>query len=479
MTPSAPFCDFDEAFFAAPAVLWRRGLEQRLYSAPELFDAVWTRILERNPSLNALAAYDEDAARAQARASEARYAARTARPLEGLPITVKDSFETAGLLTTCGAESLADHVPTQDAEAVARLRAAGANIFAKTNVPALTGDFQTFNPLYGVSCNPWNLDLTPGGSSGGAAAAVCAGFSAFDLSSDLGGSIRWPAQACGIFGLKSSWGAVPLAGHIPPLPGVRLKNPPDLAVAGPLARSVGDLDLAFKILSGSSARRPPDQRLRVALWLDKNFAPVDADVEAGVELAADFLRSAGARVESAKPDVAFEEIFEIYALLSFAIGYAGAAAETKKHFAAQARNFSDGDLSYPALRARAAKFDASLFSALMTRRAAVDRAFEAFFARFDAVLCPPAPCLAFPHDHGPDLFARKIETSLGALPYYDLLKWASPASLGLLPSVVAPVALTPRGLPTGAQIFSARGADGTVLALAAALEQASGGFRAP
>lgn len=479
MREPSPLCAFDEAFFAASALSWRRGLETRLFSAVELFDAVWARMLDRNPTLNALAAYDEEQGRANARRADGLYATQQARALEGLPVTVKDSFETAGLRTSCGAEILADHVPAQDAEAVARLRAAGANIFAKTNVPTLTGDFQTFNPLYGVSCNPWNADLTPGGSSGGAAAAVASGLSAFDLSSDLGGSIRWPAQACGLFGLKPSWGVVPLAGHIPPMPGVRLKKPPDLAVAGPLARSAGDLALAFEILSGAAAPLPRIEALRVALWLDPRFAPVDADVEAGVAMAADVLRDAGASVETAQPDVAFEEIFEIYALLSFAIGYAGAAAETKQYFAAQAKNFSDGDLSYPALRARAAKFDAALFSALMTRRAAVDRAFAAFFARYDAILCPLAPCLAFPHDFSPDFFARRIETSQGALPYYDLLKWASPASLGLLPAVAAPVAVTPRGLPTGAQIFCARGADGTALALAAALEQASGGFRAP
>jgi amidase len=474
---------FDEAFFAAPASLWRAGLARGDYGARELLTAVWERILDRNPALNALAAYDFDAAWRLAEQAEQRFARGEARPLEGVPITIKDSFETAGLLTTCGVESLADHIPTQDAPAVARLRAAGAIILAKSNVPRLTGDFQTHNSLFGVSCNPWDLARTPGGSSGGAAAAVAAGLSAFDLASDLGGSIRWPAHACGLFGLKPSWGRIPLAGHIPPLPTIRLKNPPDLAVAGPLARSASDLDLVFALTADPASALPPRKnrpdQLRLALWLDQDFAPVDGDVAAAVVAAAEALRQAGAEVEEARPSFAFAEVFEIYAILNFAIGLASSPAETRAQLADSAKNFDADDLSYPALRARAARLDAATFSRLMERRAAIKAGFASFFERFDAILCPPAPCLAIPHDLSPDPSERRLQTSAGNLHYFDFLKWASPASLALLPAVAAPVALTPSGLPAGVQIIGAIHDDRMAIAIAGMIESLTGGFRAP
>ncbi len=474
---------FDEAFFAASACQWRRGLDKGDFSARELLGAVWERILKRNPRINALAAYDYDSALRQAGEAERFFARGDARPLEGLPITVKDSFETAGLLTTCGAEALAEYVPRQDAEAVARLRAAGAIVLAKSNVPRLTADFQTFNSLFGVTCNPWDETLTPGGSSGGAAAAVASGFCAFDLASDLGGSIRWPAQACGLFGLKPSWGQISLAGHIPPLPPLRLKNPPDLGVAGPLARSAADLDLVLSLAqdrsrAGPAPRGKSPAELKLALWLDRDFAPVDPEVEAGVRLAAQIFGDAGALVVEASPAFAFAEAFEIYVTLNFAIGFAGAPRE-KARFAAQAESFEPDDLSYPALRARAAKLDATTFSRLSERRKAVGAAFAGFFERFDAILCPPAPCLAFPHDFSPDPFSRRLPVGAGSLPYHDLLKWAGLASLALLPAAVAPVGPMSGKAPTGVQIVCARGEDRMAVALAGMIEAATGGFRAP
>lgn len=476
---------FGEAFFAAPALRWRAGLARGDFSVRELVTSVWERILDRNPAINAIAAYDLDAALRQAEGAERRYARGEPRPLEGLPITIKDSFETDGLLTTCGAESLAEHVPKQDAVAAARLRAAGAIILAKTNVPPLTGDFQTHNSLFGLSCNPWDLARTPGGSSGGAAAAVAAGFCGFDLASDLGGSIRWPAHACGLFGLKPSWGRVPLSGHIPPLPSVRLKNPPDLAVAGPLARSAADLDLVLSLTADSSLgslhapRKIRPDALRLALWLDADFAPVDGDVAAGVLTAAEALCQAGARIETISPPFAFAEAFEIYATLNFAIGFAGTSKDYRARIADRAKEFDADDLSYPAIQARAAKLDAATFSRLMERRKAIKAAFAGFFEDYDGILCPPAPCLAFPHDLSPDPSQRRLHTSAGDLPYYDLLKWASPASLALLPAAVAPVAITPSGLPAGVQIICAYNEDRTAVAIAGMIETLIGGFRAP
>jgi amidase len=479
---------FDEDFFAASALSWRQGLRDHRFSARELLQAVWERILLRNPILNALADYDFDAALQAAALSDARLARGEPRPLEGLPLTIKDSFETAGLLTTCGAPELAEYRPEADATAVARLRAAGAIVLAKSNVPRMAGDFQTYNPVFGVTGHPRDPGRSPGGSSGGAAAAVAAGFCAFDLASDLGGSIRWPAHACGLFGLKTSWGQIPLFGHIPPLPTMRLKNPPDMAVAGPLARSAGDLDLALSVAAGPfNAQGPAFLRkpriktpgdLRLALWLDPDFAPVDASVAAGVERASQAFRDAGARVEATQPGLDFAEVFEIYAFLNFAIGFAGVSREVREEFTAKAKTFDADDRSYPALQARAARLDAAQFSRLMERRAAINGAFAGFFEDFDAILCPPAPCVAIEHDFSPDLFARRLEIEGGSLPYYDLLKWASPASLAHLPAVVAPVGTGWRNMPCGVQIICAFDEDRTAIAIAALLENILGGFRA-
>jgi len=487
LSEAGPPNGFDEDFFAASASVWRHGLTQRQFSARELLEAVWDRILLRNPVLNALAAYDYESALDAACESDARLMRGEARPLEGLPLTIKDSFETVGLTTSCGAMELVDHCPGDDAVAVARLRAAGAIILAKSNVPRLTGDFQTYSALYGVTGHPGDAARSPGGSSGGAAAAVAAGFCAFDLASDQGGSIRWPAHACGLFGLKPSWGQIPLLGHIPPLPAMRLKNPPDMAVAGPIARSAGDLDLALSVAAGPiNARGPAFLRkprkknpgdLRLALWLEPKSAPVDASVEAAVRRAAQAFRDAGARVQETRPAVDFAEAFEIYAFLSFAMSFAGMPKETRDEFAAKVKNFDAADKSYQALQARAAKLDAATFSRLVERRAAINGAFAAFFEDYDAILCPPAPCVAIEHDVSPDLFARRLEIDGGFLPYYDLLKWASLASLAHLPAAVAPAGLGRHGLPCGVQIICAFDEDRTAVAIAAMLENLLGGFR--
>lgn len=479
---------FDEGFFAASALIWRQGLRDRQFSARELLQAVWERILLRNPIVNALADYDFDAALEAAALSDDRLGRGEGRPLEGLPLTIKDSFETAGLLTTCGAPELEAYRPEADATAVARLRAAGAIILAKSNVPRMAGDFQTYNPVYGVTSHPLDATRSPGGSSGGAAAAVAAGFCAFDLGSDLGSSIRWPAHACGVFGLKPSWGRIPLVGHIPPLPTLRLKTPPDLAVAGPIARSAGDLDLALSVAAGPfngqgpAVLRKPRQKaprdLRLALWLDPDFAPVDASIAAAVVRAAQAFHGAGARVEETLPGFDFVEVFEIYAFLNFAIGFSGVSREVRAEFSEKARTFDPADRSYPALQARAARLDAGAYSRLMERRAVITRAFAVFFEDFDAILCPPAPCVAIEHDFSPDLFARRLAIEGGFLPYYDLLKWASPASLAHLPAVVAPAGLGWRGMPCGVQIVCAFDEDRTAIAIASLLETMLGGFRA-
>ncbi len=477
-------------FYFASALEWRAALRAREISASDLLEGIWSRILAFNPAINAVVAHDIEAARAAAKVSDARLANGQARPLEGLPITIKDSLETAGLATVCGAPALADYVPQEDAVAVSRLRAAGAVIVGKTNVPIFTGDFQSYNQVYGTTCNPWNLDLTPGGSSGGAAAAVASGLCAFELGSDVGGSIRWPAHACGVFGLRTSWALAPYYGHVPPLPTMRSKNPGELGVVGPLARSAGDLDLVLSVIAGPinaqgpAFLKPPRNKtpreLRVALWLDEPFAPVDEAVRRAVAAAAAALRAAGAQVdEKARPAFAFAEAFEIYAYLNFAMTAAGAPQKVRDRLAAEAAQFAEDDQSHRAIQARAAKLDASTMATLAARRAVVKAAFADFFTQYDAILCPPAPSPAFPHDHSRDFHARVIATSVGPLPYFDILKWASLAPVANLPAAVAPIGLSDEGLPCGVQIICAFEEDRSAVAIAAMFEDIFGGFRPP
>ncbi len=239
--------------------------------------------------------------------------------LHGLPITIKDSFETEGIRTTCGAPELAEHVPARDAVAVARLRGAGAIVFGKTNTPYMTSDWQSYNELFPTTRNPWNLERTPGGSSGGAAAAVAAGFTALELGSDIGGSIRVPSHWSGVFGHKPSYGIIPQRGHIPFPPGSFAE--PDLNVHGPIARCVEDLELALGVLAGASdpeskgwrlelpkPRRATLSEYRIAAWLDDADYPVDAEVKRVHAEAIEKLRRAGARIdERARPPFGLRE----------------------------------------------------------------------------------------------------------------------------------------------------------------------------
>jgi amidase len=472
-----------------PAHILIGALARRDISAVELLDMTLARIDAVNGAVNAVVARDGEAARMAARASDRRRQAGQAGRLEGLPITIKDAFSVKGMVSTAGAPLYRDRVPDRDAAAVARLRAAGAIILGKTNVPMFSGDFQTSNAVYGTTNNPWDVSRSPGGSSGGAAAAVATGMSGVELGSDLGGSIRWPAHCCGLFGLKPTWGLVSTRGHVPPPPGIDIES--DLAVAGPLARSANDLDLTLAVLAGPpdpagvSPRLDPPRRsdprgLRVAVWLNEPFAPVDAAVAAGVERAAALLAEAGARVEtSARPAFRFEEAFEVYALLNHAIVAAGLPAKVRDRLAAEAGAFAPDDLTHRALQARGAKLDAATWGALQDRRRRLKRAWDGFFTDCDVVLMPPAPVTAIAHDHAADFHARTLVVDGSARPYFDFLLWSSLASVAHLPAAVAPVQIGADGLPAGVQIVAAEGADRTAIAVAGMLESLAGGFRPP
>ncbi len=455
-----------------------------------LLEACLDRIAALNPALNAVVAIDADAAFAAARAADLdRRAGRSAGPLAGLPLTIKDALDVAGLPTAAGDPARARALAAADAVAVARLRAAGAIPFGKTNVPLNAADFQTFNALHGTTRNPYALDRTPGGSSGGAAAAVAAGFVAAELGTDLAGSLRIPAHACGVASLKPSYGVIPVAGTFAGIPGQQ--RAADLQVVGPIARSVADLALLFDVLAGPGPdeavgwrldlpRPPAGFRPRVALWLEEPFCSPEPAVAGAIAAACEALGDRVASVTPVRPPLPAEEFFRMHCTLMYGELSLAAPAETFDYFVrrtARATGADDfGDIT--ALLARGLTVRHRDWLAAAERRAVLRAAMAAFFTGYDAIVCPVAPTPAAPLDE------RRLDRRtqrLGGQDVPALLHtfWSAVASSLYLPAVTVPVGLGPDGLPVGAQVIAPCLHDHHALAVAALLEAAGGGFRPP
>jgi amidase len=441
--------------------------------------------------VNAVVTLDVERARAAADAADRSLAKGEALgPLHGLPMTVKDAFETAGLRTTCGVPELSQHVPSADAVAVARLRAAGAVIFGKTNTPTWTADMQTSNPIFGTTNNPWDTTRTPGGSSGGSAAAIAAGLSALELGSDIGGSIRVPSHCCGVFGHKPSHGLVPQRGHIPGPPGT-LKEA-DLNCVGPIARSSEDLALALDVLAGPlpelghavTLRLPPARAdklpdFRVAAWLDDPAGTIDAEMRGLLENAAEALGRAGARIDrKARPAVDFGEAVDTYlALLMPYMSLTFSEALARQMIAAGEKVPADA----PGLLAVSARAYASRHRDWLVaheRRERIRARWAEFFRDFDVLLCPVMLTPAFVQDPS-EFTSRRIVVNGETRSYVEHLRWPGLISMALLPSTVIPVGRTAGGLPVGVQIVGPYLEDRTPLAFAQAAERELGGFTPP
>jgi amidase len=477
-----------------PAAELCRLLARGEVSSVELLDHYLQRVDDLNGPLNAVVALDADRARARAAAADAaRTRGESWGPLHGLPMTIKDAFETEGLVTTSGAPELRDHVPAADATAVARLKGAGAVVFGKTNLPLYAGDVQTYNEVYGRTNNPWALDRGPGGSSGGSAAALAAGLTGFELGSDIGGSIRNPAHYCGVFGLKPTWNLVPPRGHVPGPPGT-LGNT-DVGTFGPMGRSAADLALGLDVLAGPDdadgvAWRldlPPARNggqlagLRVATWFDDPFAPIAADVRARLDGAAAALAGGGATVVPLEPPVGMGELARSWERLVLPVVFAGMPEEVFAGFAAGAAGLPptepDEDPNVRSLRAITARHRDWLRAD--EARARHRAAFAELFRHHDVVLVPVAPTAAFPHDTGTQIPARTIEVDGETRPYMENIYWNGGIGTLLLPVAVPPVGRTPGGLPVGVQVVAAHLEDRTAIAVAAHLERLLGGFSPP
>ncbi len=461
-------------------------LRRREISCRQLLDHYLARTERYHNSVNAIVTLDVEGARARATQADAALARGDHwGPLHGLPITVKDSLETEGMRTTSGAPILADHLPAKDADAVARLRAAGAVIFGKTNLPILAGDLQSYNELFGTTNNPWDLARTPGGSSGGAAAALAAGLTALELGSDIGGSIRTPCSWTGLFGHKPTLNIVPTRGHIPGPPGTLAKS--DLAVLGPLARSADDLDLALDVLAG-----PPDDEAvawkltlpgprhtrlkdyRVAVFLEDRDFPLDTEVHRVLREAVDKLRAAGAQIdERARPFARLTEISDPYFRLLYAAFSPGLPEEVFQTLLGVAKeNPNDVMAAGSTLRCRE-------WALLNEARAQLRAQFAAFFKDYDVLLMPTHPVPAIPHDHSTPLHARTMLINGKRYPYWDSVAWIAPATLSSCPASQAPVGRTHAGLPVGIQIVGPYLEDRTTIDFARHIETVCGGFVPP
>lgn len=387
--------------------------------------------------------------------------------MHGLPCTIKDAVETAGIRSTNGAGELSDHVPQEDATAVARLKRAGAVVFGKTNVPAWSGDMQTYNDLFGTTSNPWALDRTPGGSSGGSAAAVAAGVTGVELGTDIGGSIRIPAHLCGVFGLRPSAGVVPQHGY---LAGPRSSiSGLDNNVFGPLARGVEDLELVLDVLAGPdgpsatgwslSLPAPPYAELsgyRIGLWLDDAYCPVDRECLHALEQVVGRLADRGAQVYDARPAVGFEESFTTYWRLLMA---------------SNGLNFEEPDED-PLSHARWLHLD--------HRRMQQRHVWQSWFASgFDALICPVMATGAYPHDHSGDFRARFVSVNGDWRSHDDVARWTGLIGALGLPVATVPVAATDSGLPLGVQVVTPHLQDRAALHLARLITEEVGGYTPP
>ena len=475
----------EPAFRSAAALT--AEIRDRRVGCLELLEHFIARVERFNPDLNAIVVLDLDRARERARAADAALArGEVWGPLHGLPMTVKDSYDVEGLPTTWGVPDLRDNVAGTNAVAVDRLVGAGAVIFGKTNVPFNLADFQTYNDIHGTTNNPWDLALVPGGSSGGSAAALAAGLTGLEAGSDIGGSIRNPAHYCGVYGHKSTWGALPPRGHA--RPGVLA--PTDISVIGPLGRDAEDLALAVDVMAGPDRIEANGWRLdlprpagkgpgdwRIAVWADDDFCPVDRAVRSAVLRAADAFRDAGSAVDfEARPGFEPAEADEVYmGLLQSALSARHTDEEFRRSLERIARL---GDEDSPrARRLRAAAMHHRDWVRTHERRTRLRWAWRELFDRFDALLCPIACIPAFPHDQQRDMDARRIVVNGESRAYWDQLFWAGLTCVALLPATVAPA--VSEGLPIGVQIVGPEGGDHATIEIARQLGDLIGGFRPP
>jgi len=461
----------------------------RKISALEATDVFISRIEAYDGPINAVVVRDFDRARTRAKTLDRSRAKLTKLPpLFGVPMTVKESFDIEGLPTTWGSEAARNNIAKADALAITRLKAAGAVILGKTNVPVMLADWQSFNPVYGTTNNPFDLARSPGGSSGGSAASLAAGFSALEAGSDIGASLRDPAHYCGVYAHKPTYGICPPRGHS--LSGGFA--PADISVIGPMARSAADLATALQTMAGPQEidagivvklpkpRTESLKGLRVAVMTSHEICPVETEISESLESLAKFLKKAGAKVSlTARPDFDAAAAFENYLLLLNSALSARMPDKVIANLRALMANAAPDDASLNVQIARGTLLEHRLWLRANDDRARMRTIWAAFFKDYDVLISPVGSTAAVLHDHSGSMGERFIEVNGEKMNFSDQLFWAGYSCNFYLPSTAAPLGHTATGLPYGMQIVGAPYADLTTIAVAGWLEKDWLGFSPP
>ncbi|MGY4465148.1 amidase [Bradyrhizobium sp. LB9.1b] len=475
------------------AVELSAALTAKKVSSVELTQDAIDRIERHDGKVNAICVRDFDRALGAAREADAALARGERKPLLGLPITVKESYNVAGLPTTWGWTPQKDFKPTEDALSITRVKNAGGVILGKTNVPVGLGDWQSYNDIYGTTNNPFDLGRTPGGSSGGSSAALAAGYGPLSLGSDIGGSLRVPAFHCGVYAHKPTYNLCPTRGHTPPpFPAIPMER--DMAVIGPMARSAADLPLLLDVMAGPDpldlgigyklalpeARHDALKDFRVLVIDSHPLLPANADIRSAIEKLAEQLAGAGASITRESPLFPdFTESSRLY--MRMLMGFLGAFLPPDILAGARAGaaqlSPEDKGLSAERLRGMTSTHQAWVFDE--GARAGLRAQWRHLFRTFDTVICPIMPTPAYPHDHSPQQEARRINIDGKDFAYPDQLAWPGMATLTGLPATAIPLGLSKDGLPVGVQIIGPFLEDRTPLKLAALIEREFGGFVPP
>ena len=474
----------------APATELAQQVKRKEISAVELLELHLQRYQQHNPIINAVIFTQIDHAYEQAQAADKALAlGKKTGPLHGVPMTIKDSYDWVGSPSTWGIPEMADNYPEVNAVAVQRLLEAGAIIYGKSNIPLKLSDCQSFNDIYGTTNNPWDPTRTPGGSSGGAAAALATGMASLEIGSDIGGSIRNPAHFCGVYGHKPTMGIVPLQGHL--LPGGTAYK--DISVGGPLARSAGDLKLALDILAGPTGdlekawqfQLPPSRKsklsdFKVGVLME---SPVCAQDEQLTEQLLDTvaaLEKAGVQTDyTADPGFDWHRYWEVYLLLLRATTSASYSDEEFEFHRQSAATRKSDDTRYRAYLDRGITIRHRDWWALHDEREQMRLRWRAYFEDYDLLLCPTAASAAFIHDHLGERPDRTIDINGQQELVVDQLFWGGLSGMVYLPSTVAPAGLTRAGLPCGLQLIAPYLEDNTAIHFAQLMKDVVGGFQSP
>ncbi|MDG0999159.1 MAG: amidase [Pseudomonadales bacterium] len=471
------------------AVALASAIAAKEISSLELTDMYIDRVESLDPDINAVVVKDFERGREDARAADSAVSAgKPLGPLHGVPMTIKEAYNIKGLPTTWGFPEFEHNIATTDSEMVVRMKRAGAHFFGKTNVPRSLADFQSFNDIYGTTNNPWDLERTPGGSSGGSAAALAAGLTGLEAGSDIGGSIRNPAHFCGIYGHKPTWGVVSDAGHA--LPGQ--VAPADIAVVGPMARSAEDLKISMDLSAGASSHDVAGWRLnlpkpskthlrdfRVAIWTNDDMAPVSQEISDRVQSIGDMLSRLGATVsDSARPEIDIEESHDTYNSLLWGVMAAELSAEERSEYHERLGQLDPNDRSIAANMVRYSVQSHGNWAENNNKRFLIRQRWQRFFNDWDIVICPQTATTAFPQDEG-EYLERKIIVDNVEQDYFQQVFWSGLVTVAHLPSTVFPTGLSQAGLPIGLQAVGAEFNDYITIDFTRLMAQEIGGFIPP